>query len=161
MRPCYPPPLLGTADSSVSTDAPLSDPDHLVAPMDTRSRSAQTSLFVRNPLGMPSRGFLDNMQEEDSMSSTQHTIRRERWDIRPREWNEHIWRLPPPYMCVSAREWGGHDTGRSIHTPPTQRSMCEKSRTCCVTQQRFWARMWVYEYTSWNDIGLTLNSIIT
>ena len=49
-------------------------------------------------------GFLDNMQEEDSMSSTLHRIRRKRWDILPRELNEHVWRLPPPYVCVSARE---------------------------------------------------------
>ena len=130
MKPCCPPPYLGTADSSVSTVAPLSDPDHLVAPMDTRSRSAQTSWGCHLE-----DGFLDNMQEEDFMSSTLHRICRKRWDILSRELNEHVWRLPPPYVCLSVRKWGGHDTGRSVHTPPTQRS--KKSRNYCVAQQRF------------------------
>jgi len=52
-------------------------------------------------------GFLDNMQEKDSVSPIHNEIRRKRWGILFRELNEDIWRLPPLYVCVSVRKWGG------------------------------------------------------
>ena len=58
------------------------------------------------------------------MSSTQKEIRRKRWGILPREFNEHIWRLPPPYVCVSVREWGGHRY--TCTYSPTTKGVCAR-----------------------------------
>jgi len=58
------------------------------------------------------------------MLSTHKNIRHRRWGILPRELKERIWRLLPPYVRVSVREWGGH---RYVYTySPTTKAVCAR-----------------------------------